>query len=283
MPLDSPHVSDLDLIRTADGEVSSRERAKISEHLAACWTCRTRLGELDDAITGFVSVYRDGVPGDLPRPDDSRALFLARMEERAEEPGRPVHWTGFLSGFALRRSLVVSVLMLLVVLAFFAWESSRRDSGPEAPGARLLRPDPDLTLGATHGVSVREVCGLARPEPAGRLVLAPVARNVFAEYGIRDTGERAYELDYLIPPELGGSHDTRNLWPQAYATPVWNAHVKDALEDHLHRMVCRGEISLAEAQLEISTDWIAAYKKHFGAEFPVSDHLAFLKDEPWED
>jgi len=39
----------------------------------------------------------------------------------------------------------------------------------------------------------------------------------------------AYEVDYLITPELGGATDIRNLWP--YGDTVWNAHVKDQLED----------------------------------------------------
>jgi hypothetical protein len=33
----------------------------------------------------------------------------------------------------------------------------------------------------------------------------------------------AYELDHLIPLELGGSNDLRNLWPQPFEGE-WNAH-----------------------------------------------------------
>jgi len=40
--------------------------------------------------------------------------------------------------------------------------------------------------------------------------------------------------------------------------------VKDKLENRLHAMVCRGEISLEDAQHEIATDWVAAYRKYFG-------------------
>jgi hypothetical protein len=52
---------------------------------------------------------------------------------------------------------------------------------------------------------------------------------------------------------------------------VWNAHVKDQLEDRLHEMVCRGDVDLATAQRDISTDWIAAYRKYFHADRPVED------------
>ena len=83
---------------------------------------------------------------------------------------------------------------------------------------------------------------------------------------------RAYEVDYLITPELGGADDIRNLWPEPYSATVWNAHVKDALEDRLHQMVCTGQIDLATAQHDIATDWISAYKRYFHTERPLPAH-----------
>jgi len=109
-----------------------------------------------------------------------------------------------------------------------------------------------------------------------------VGRKVFEEYGIRDPGQHAYELDYLIDPELGGSDDIRNFWPQPYAASGWNSHLKDALEDRLHELVCEHKVSLATAQHDISTDWIAAYKKYFQTDGPLAGHSAFAKDRPWE-
>jgi hypothetical protein len=76
-------------------------------------------------------------------------------------------------------------------------------------------------------------------------------------------------VDYLITPALGGSEDIRNLWPQSYSATIWNARVKDALEDRLHDLVCSGDLDLATAQQEISTDWIAAYKKYFHTDRPI--------------
>jgi hypothetical protein len=57
--------------------------------------------------------------------------------------------------------------------------------------------------------------------------------------------------------------------------------VKDALEDHLHRLVCDGSVALRTAQNEIARDWVAAYKKHFDTEVPIRAHRQFVKDEPW--
>ena len=63
----------------------------------------------------------------------------------------------------------------------------------------------------------------------------PIAlgNRVFATYGISSPQPQNYEIDYLITPALGGADDIRNLWPQAYSTTVWNAQVKDQLEDYL--------------------------------------------------
>jgi hypothetical protein len=72
------------------------------------------------------------------------------------------------------------------------------------------------------------------------------------------------EVDHLISLELGGSNRPANLWPEPYDI-VWNAKVKDKLENRLHKMVCAGEIDLSTAQKAIAKDWIAAYQQYEGA------------------
>jgi hypothetical protein len=80
----------------------------------------------------------------------------------------------------------------------------------------------------------------------------------YAEYGITNHSAREYEVDHLISLELGGSNDIANLWPEA-ANPVPGFHQKDEFENKLHSEVCSGTISLAEAQKEISTNWLQYY------------------------
>ena len=100
-----------------------------------------------------------------------------------------------------------------------------------------------------------------------RDVPTSVKRQVYAEYNVEYI-PHAYEVDHLISLELGGSNSVRNLWPESYSI-YWNAHVKDALENRLHSMVCDGSISMEDAQKTISTDWIGAYKNYFHTNVPL--------------
>lgn len=70
-----------------------------------------------------------------------------------------------------------------------------------------------------------------------------------------------YELDHLIPLELGGCPECEtNLWPQA-RNVFPGASEKDEVEDFLHHQVCSGALPLAEAQREIAHDWYAVYER----------------------
>jgi hypothetical protein len=64
---------------------------------------------------------------------------------------------------------------------------------------------------------------------------------------------------------------------------TWNAHVKDVMEEHLHKMVCAGKLDLATAQRDIATDWIAAYKRYFHTETPLSVRSALIQSEALAD
>lgn len=69
-----------------------------------------------------------------------------------------------------------------------------------------------------------------------------------------------YEEDHLISLEIGGNPtDPNNLWPQPWHGNM-NAHDKDRLENRLHKLVCSGQMTLKEAQKEISTNWIDSFK-----------------------
>ena len=71
-------------------------------------------------------------------------------------------------------------------------------------------------------------------------------------------------MDHLISRDLGGADDPKNLWPQAYGTTPWNATLKNTLENHLHKEVCAGHISLKTARGMLVNDWRKAYVKYYG-------------------
>ena len=82
------------------------------------------------------------------------------------------------------------------------------------------------------------------------------------EYGYADRNPKHYEEDHLIPLSIGGAPgDGRNLWPEPRQSE-WGAEKKDQFEFVLYKMVCAQEIALVDAQREIATDWIAAWKKY---------------------
>ena len=84
-------------------------------------------------------------------------------------------------------------------------------------------------------------------------------------YGYPLADIAAYEEDHLVPLCLAGApQDPANLWPQP-RFGTWSADRKDQLEAKLCRLACEGEVPLAEAQREIATDWIEAYRKYIGA------------------
>lgn len=127
-------------------------------------------------------------------------------------------------------------------------------------------PDATLTPGAVRTTDKDEICttktGTVRNVPNS------VKEQVRRAYGMSNKRDKwcntteGCEIDHLISLELGGSNDPKNLWPEPYEGTVWNAHVKDQLENRLHKMICGGQIGVEDAQKAIATDWVSAYKKY---------------------
>ena len=248
--LPDAHLSDEELVLAADGELNPRQDARVRAHLTACWQCRTRLRGLEGAISDFVHLHSATLDPQVPPVRASRALLKAQLAEIASQTGTRRAW--FLSA----RWPALVGLAALALLAVYLVTPKRGE---------LAVPSQKLTPGAVRNVAKAEVCSA---NVQAFVVPAALQRRVFEEYGIRNVSLGAYEVDYLITPELGGAADIRNLWPEPYSATVWNAHVKDQLEDRLHEMVCNGQLDLATAQRDISTNWIAAYKKYFHTDLP---------------
>jgi len=81
---------------------------------------------------------------------------------------------------------------------------------------------------------------------------------VYRRYGVSRHSRATYEMDHLIPLELGGSNKQKNLFPQA-AKPFPGFHEKDTLENTLHALVCDGRMPLRQAQRLIAENWVKSY------------------------
>lgn len=122
--------------------------------------------------------------------------------------------------------------------------------------ARGALPDGGCTPGSIRTSDSREVCVPGSSRRA-RNVSTALKRAVYRSYGIRRHRRGAYEVDHLVPLELGGANDIANLWPQP-ASPPPGFHEKDGLENALHELVCAGRVSLDWAQRALAGDWVAA-------------------------
>jgi hypothetical protein len=262
------HLSDAELLRLVDGELSGSDRSGVEAHLTACWQCRSRRTTLDRSISDYMQIHVR--PVELPPIDEARALLLVQLMERAATRPAPVTRSNWISRRMAYGGAAASLIFVVSIVLYF---SVRRIDAASIP-------DGHLTPGATRSVTKEDLCSSS---PQGFYpISANLASSVFEKYRIQNPRPRSYEVDYLITPGLGGADDIRNLWPQPYGAGEWNAHVKDALEDHLHDLVCEDSLDLATAQHDLATNWIDAYRKYFKTDHPLPDHIAFVLDPAWE-
>lgn len=258
------HISDEDLVRFADGELSSQRASEVDAHLEACWTCRARMNEMQSAITGLVRAHHAQFDEQLPPIAGPRALLRVRLAELASEQ-RVEWWKGISKfGHALPRVVAVGLPLIAIAIGILWVRRVSLDTG--------ISPNRAFTPGATRQVTISEVCSVPQEQVVGDVPVS-LRQQVLEEYGISNARPEDYEIDYLIAPRLGGTEDLRNLWPEPYRNHAWNAHVKDALEERLHELVCSGQLDLRTAQHDIATDWIAAYKKYFHTKKPLPVNL----------
>ena len=126
-----------------------------------------------------------------------------------------------------------------------------------APLAAQARPNPRLTPGQVWEHDTAVVCH--RTTAAARApVTASMKRGVLQAYHDWPP-RRRYEIDHLVPLELGGASTPQNLWPE----PWTEARRKDLVENRLHRLVCAGRVPLPLAQRAIAANWVRA--EHWSA------------------
>jgi hypothetical protein len=264
----SAHIPDERLLLHGSGELPETATTRVQMHIESCARCRARLGQLQRMLRQFSDAHRDSWQAQVLPTDEARAALQAGMARLAAEK-RLRSWSS--ASFAQGRAAALAGMV--IAACFLLTFLLRRPADHPALSASLGQweePDLHLTPGATVPVTASQICAsdTSRSAPA---VPVSLKEKVLQLYGVKRAQPDQYELDYLITPELGGATDIRNLWPEPYRETIWNARVKDQLEDRLHQLVCHGDVALATAQHELSTDWIAAYRKYFHASSPLSD------------
>jgi hypothetical protein len=143
-----------------------------------------------------------------------------------------------------------------------------RSLDPAAPckyRSQSSLPDSSCTPGTVFRTAMKtQICrsGYSR---GVRNVSSTTKGRVYASYGVRSHQPGEYEVDHLIPLELGGSNSVKNLWPEPSAqTESRGFHQKDALENVLHARVCDGRTTLKKARRAIGRNWMSAYRAYVG-------------------
>ena len=275
--LRSQHPRYRELLLASDGELDRRRQAVVDGHLSECVACRARMEKIRTTLEAAGASYNAAF-GTITAEVDSRERFERALNLAAAEWNqswlarvrRVVAVTPVRAGVAA----AVGAALLLVVWA------SRPNTIGSGPGFHAPLPIAALTPGAVSSLTAADLCEGRRPS---RVVTAAARQRVVREYRMDDVPTRAYELDALITPELGGTTEPENLWPQRYDSPVWNARVKDDLERLLPELVCSHKVDLAQAQQEIAADWIAAYKHYYRTDAPLGTRAGASAAEPMPD
>ena len=148
--------------------------------------------------------------------------------------------------------------------------SSVADSSQARVGPEDIYPNSLRTPGSTNSDITQSNIGetICNPRWSTKSIRPPstytshLKVEQIREFGYADTSPKDYEEDHLIPLELGGDPtDPKNIWPEPFESsiPDGGAQFKDKVENHLHAQVCAGNLTLEEAQKEISTDWYRVY------------------------
>lgn len=263
------HPNDDRLLLAMDLQLSGRRQGRLTAHVASCAHCQTRAAQLKATLADAERAYRR-VEAAHADPDLGRARLEGALQEAADAWDRS-WWTRVRSDgietTTISRAVTASAAVVAVIWLAGMSISPRRVVSERGQGHAL--PVAALTPGAVSTLTAAELCAGTR---SSRTVSDDVRRRVLARYGMQDVPADRYELDALVTLDLGGTVAPENLWPQPYASSLWNAHVKDALERLLADEVCHGRIALSQAQRELATDWVAAYKQRFHTETPLPGH-----------
>src|SRR5882762_6780980 len=127
---ENPHLSDEKLLFALDGELAAGESAQVKSHLQACWSCRARSEQIEDAIASVVE-YRDLLATSFgPISTSGRAKFVMQLQQLSRSVGNPTLKSrmvgtlrtlqAFSKGALPRQAAISGLVMATLLLLFFA-------------------------------------------------------------------------------------------------------------------------------------------------------------------
>lgn len=168
------------------------------------------------------------------------------------------------------KRLTLSFLLILLVVPVYAQErlslAEQREVLKKLGPCKTdgILPDRKCTPGlanpkVTQANIKRTICvaGFTKKIRPPVSYTGPLKTAMLSKYGFAFNPEN-FEFDHLISLQLGGHpSDLRNLWPEPYAGKRGKngARIKDKFENYLKNEICKGRMTLAEAQRQISTNW----------------------------
>src|SRR2546423_15434046 len=122
-----------------------------------------------------------------------------------------------------------------------------------AGAQNALLPNPKLTPGRIAGGD----------KDRGGVTLK-MEQKVFSRYRLPWSRRGEFKIDHLVPVELGGADTIDNLWPQSLRTKPYGADRKELLTEVLLTRIRASQMTVAQAQEQISRDWIDTFIDHLG-------------------
>ncbi len=129
----APHLSDPHMVAYLDGELARLEMDVARAHLESCWSCRSRMGEIQGQIDGFLRARPILMPKPAAFPDNRVEQFRQRLARHAGEseslgvplPERVARWSSrFRDALApvsqYRRAIIATAVSACLLIVMFS-------------------------------------------------------------------------------------------------------------------------------------------------------------------
>jgi hypothetical protein len=157
----------------------------------------------------------------------------------------------------MRTAVIATFAVVLSAVAAFAAQLPDDRTTPGAVNPAVTQSNIEQTICRRGWTST-----IRPPEKYTYRIKRAQLHKPSSPYFIANAYLRDFEEDHRVPLGVGGApHDRRNLWPEP-RHGEWSADRKDELEDVIHDLVCRHEMTLQQGQEVFLGDWREGYRRY---------------------